>query len=414
MTSQKFTQGSDCMKAIPRNWLVCGGAMLLMFVSTGLVVNTLTVYLPYLLTEYGLSNAEGSMINTIRCMASLAAMPFVARYYRTFGLFRGAGLAILLAAGSYSLFGMARTFSGFALAAAAAGVAYSLGGIVAATIAIDQWFSTRKGTAMGICSAGSGLSAIFMPPILTRFLETRGVSYTFYAEAGLMILLGIPVLMTFHQQPPAILTGGEEPSSQRSAASSGRMSRGYFWAMLLAMACIGAVGGPGYSHQAVLFSGGGYDSMTIAYAISLNGLLLLVFKCCFGMISDKIGAYRTNFLFGGALIAGFALCCCTALGHPFILFAAQLFLGIGWSICTVGLPVWADDLASPEQHAKTVQDFQTAYSIGALVFSPLPGLLADLTGSYVPSYLLFTAQTVLILGILQRTYRHCAGKEVAL
>ena len=132
------------------------------------------------------------------------------------------------------------------------------------------------------------------------------------------------------------------------------------------------------------------------------------------MISDKIGAYRTNFLFGGALIAGFALCCCTALGHPFILFAAQLFLGIGWSICTVGLPVWADDLASPEQHAKTVQDFQTAYSIGALVFSPLPGLLADLTGSYVPSYLLFTAQTVLILGILQRTYRHCAGKEVAL
>ena len=48
--------------------------------------------------------------------------------------------------------------------------------------------------------------------------------------------------------------------------------------MLLAMAFIGSVGGPGYSNAAVLFSTQGYDSMAIAWAISLNGLMLIVCK----------------------------------------------------------------------------------------------------------------------------------------
>ncbi|MCI6647356.1 MAG: MFS transporter, partial [Oscillospiraceae bacterium] len=60
-------------------------------------------------------------------------------------------------------------------------------------------------------------------------------------------------------------------------------------------------------------------------------------------------------------------------------------------------------------HAATVQKFQTAYSIGALVFSPVPGILADASGSYLPAYALFTLQSVVILAVLQVTYRKCGA-----
>lgn len=46
------------MLKLHRAWLICAGATLLMFISTGMVVNTLTVYLPYILTEYGLSTGK--------------------------------------------------------------------------------------------------------------------------------------------------------------------------------------------------------------------------------------------------------------------------------------------------------------------------------------------------------------------
>lgn len=399
------------MKTLHRSWLVCAGAAVMIFVSTGLVVNSMTVYLPYLLREYGLTNAQGSLINTVRCLASLVSMPFVARYYARMGLRRGAGVALALCAGAYGIFGLSRGFAGLCLGAVCAGVGYSLAGLVAATIAVDAWFAGSKGTAMGLCTAGSGVAGVIMPPILTRLLNTLGVSATFFLEALLMLCLGGFVLFTFARETPA--AAGLEPYGRTAEAThrshrGGSMTRGYLLAMLLAMGCIGAVGGPGYANEAVLFSTQGYDSMTIAYTISMNGIMLILCKCCFGMITDRIGAYRTNFLFGTLLIAGFVLCLATVTGRTTVIYGAQVCLGAGMSICTVGLPVWAGDLAAPEDHAATVQKFQTAYSIGALAFSPVPGFLADLSGSYLPAYGLFLLQSIAILVILQRTYRKCS------
>jgi len=405
------------MHSIHRAWLVCAGAMLMMFVSTGLLVNTLTVYMPYLLAAYDMTNAQGSLINTIRCLASLVSMLFVERYYRKVGVRRGAVLAMALCAVSYFLYGLCRSFIQFCMVAVIGGVAYSLGGIVAVTIVIDAWFVDRKGAAMGICTAGSGFAMVLLPPVLTNLLEHRGIPITFFAEAALMLVLTVVIgialggdcpeqmdLEPYRAANGAAETGGERPKG-------GTMSRGGLVVMLVAMAFIGSVGGPGYNHLTVLYTSFGYDSMTVAFGMSLIGGMLIVGKCVFGLITDRIGAYRTNYLFGGVLIVGFVVCCMTVMCRTGLLFAAQFCLGLGMSICTVGLPVWAGDLSDPERHSRTVQQFQTAYSAGALVFSPLPGVLADLTGSYLPSYILFTVQSVAILAILQGMYRRCACLE---
>lgn len=385
----------------------------MMFISTGMVVNTLTVYLPYILTEYGLTNAEGSLINTIRCLASLGSMFFVERYYEKLGLRRGTALAMGLCVLSYVFYGLVRSFPGFCLGAVIGGIGCSLGGIVAATIAVDAWFSGSRGTAMGLCTAGSGLAMVVLPPVLTKILEASGVSAAFMAEAAMMAVLSAFVLLIFRKDTPAaaglVPYGVQEQTRARTAVGPG-LSRGYFFALLVAMAFVGSVGGPGFNHLPVLYSSLGYDSMTVAVGMSLIGFVLVVGKCLFGVITDRIGAYRTNYLFLGLLTAGFVFCCIAA-GQNWTLYTAQVCLGVGMCVCTVGLPVWAGDLTDPEQHARTVQRFQTAYSIGALAFSPLPGIVADVWGSYVPSYVLFTVQAAAILVILQLAYRK-AGHQM--
>lgn len=50
---------------------------------------------------------------------------------------------------------------------------------------------------------------------------------------------------------------------------------------------------------------------------------------------------------------------------------------------------------------RTVNVVQT---LGSVLLSPVPGLLADLFGSYVPAYLLFVGLLVASMAILQLIY----------
>ena len=46
-----------------------------------------------------------------------------------------------------------------------------------------------------------------------------------------------------------------------------------------------------------------------------------------------------------------------------------------------------------------------AYALGMLVFGPLPGILADRAGSYVPAYMVFALLTAAAMVIVQSIYR---------
>ena len=55
--------------------------------------------------------------------------------------------------------------------------------------------------------------------------------------------------------------------------------------------------------------------------------------------------------------------------------------------------------------AQSVQRFQLCYAIGGLAFSFMPGMVADLTGSYAPAYVIFAPFGVFSILTLQSTYR---------
>lgn len=80
--------------------------------------------------------------------------------------------------------------------------------------------------------------------------------------------------------------------------------------------------------------------------------------------------------------------------------------GIGAPLTTVGLSVWAADFSCVERRAQSVQRFQLCYAIGGLAFSfIMPGMVADLTGSYAPAYVIFALFGVFSILTVQSTYR---------
>ena len=138
------------MKSIHRAWLVCIGCTLLLFCTIGLVSSAFSVYQPYLISDLGLTNAQASSVVTVRNLFALAAMLGVARYYRRLSLRTGAVLAVLGAAASFFLFGIARSFAGCCLSAAVAGTAYGFGGMPSSAPMLPPKMALRKRSRSGI------------------------------------------------------------------------------------------------------------------------------------------------------------------------------------------------------------------------------------------------------------------------
>lgn len=153
-----------------RAWAVCLGCSIALFTVMGLGVNVFTIYQPWIIQVYGFTNAQGSWITTVRSLFSLLAMFTVGVLCRRLGLRYTMTLGVACFAASYALFGAAHTFPAYCAAAALSGLAYAYGGMIPLTLVISNWFQRRRGLALGLAAAGSGLPTIFFPPLLTQII----------------------------------------------------------------------------------------------------------------------------------------------------------------------------------------------------------------------------------------------------
>ena len=138
------------MTRLHYSWFICAGGTLLLFCTVGLNTSAFSVYQPYMIAAGGLSNTQGSEITTLRSLAALLSFLLVEGYYRRTDLRLGVTLAAVGSALAFVLFGLARDFAGYCLAAIVAGVAYGFGGMIPVSMLIDRWFRSHKALALGI------------------------------------------------------------------------------------------------------------------------------------------------------------------------------------------------------------------------------------------------------------------------
>ena len=74
----------------------------MLFIAMGMAANVFSVYQPYILAANGFTNAQGSLIVTIRCLLALVGMMTAEFLFSRLGLRRTAALGLglgVLAAG---------------------------------------------------------------------------------------------------------------------------------------------------------------------------------------------------------------------------------------------------------------------------------------------------------------------------
>ena len=397
-------------------WFICASATLLLFATVGMLSNAFTVFQPYVIKANGFTNTQGSSIITIRNLTSLCIVFFIGRIYDNISLRHGITFSVFLAAFSFMLYGSAHSFLVYCLAAGLSGLAITLGGMIPASVLLISWFKDHRALAMGICAAGTGMASTIAPPLVTKIIENFSLAVAFYVIVGIELFCAVIIYCLVRDKPEdmglEIFTAGKSTEQaksigKRKISKTVQLSKHQLYRMMLAMFLIGTAINTAYGHYAVLYKTEGYDSMTVALALSFFGAVLIAGKCLCGQVMDWIGAYRTNFIFCGMLVIGIALCGLAPTHSTIILILAMLLTGLGFPVTTVGLSVWAADLSTPETYTTTLKNLQMASMVGTLAYSLVPGIVADSTGSYAPSYWAMALFIALCTFLVQKTYREC-------
>ena len=413
------------MKAQPYRFTICALSTVMVFVCVGLVSNAFSICLPFIIKVHGFSNTQISLLATMKSVTSLLAMFAADRYYGRLGLKKGIALAMLSASLSFFIYGISSTPLLYCAASALYGISYAMGGMIPASLLIRQWFPLKPAAALGIAASGSGIGSVLGPVTLLFLIENFGLSSAFLAQALAVAAVTLPIVALIRENTPehtGIETAGVEdfPETEVSSGSSrdcihggtllhNRLSRREQLRILCGSFLIGVLGLTGFNYLSLLYTSAGHSAATVSFFLSLMGILLIAGKCSFGWIADRAGSFRTAALFCLFLCIGQLLCCFAPQSGRLLFGITFLFLGMGLALASVGLSIMASDFCQVGNYATVLKNYQLSYALGGLVSSAVPGMLADRTGSYLPSYILFFILSIALFLFIIPVYRRHGG-----
>ncbi|SRR5579875_59593 len=305
-----------------RGWLVVGSVAATNFIVMGPSIGTIGIFFTPWSRQFGWAREQVSLMATAFLFAMGVVNPLVgwlldripARFPMSIGA-AAAGAAFLVASRIHTLETLIVCYAVIGLGVGASTITPGL--IVAA-----NWFSDRRGLAIGITIAGAGLGGCVLPPLVAHLIALYGWRATMVFIGVPMFVLALPLIILIIRTRPE----NAESEGQTSAASGLELGPALrslpFW-LLVAMQVGFVVAFAGvYFHMVPFLIGTGYTPQTAAFifgaqaAVSLPGYLVL------GTLADRFGAKP---VLAGSLVIQAA--------------SMLLLLTIAWHHFTIGLTV---------------------------------------------------------------------------
>ena len=358
-----------------------------------------------------MSDASAGMVLSTRALVSLVATVLVAHYYRRLDCRLGIAAATAMTGVGFVLYALASNFWVFVAGAVFCGLGYGLGGAVGMTLVIGRWFKDGVGKAAGFAASGSGVAGAVFPMITVHVIGTSGLSAAFVVEAVVSFIIAALVLVLLRNSPrdmglePHTTPAGHHLANKHKASDK-ELPRALYAVLVVAMAGCGAGCTGGIAYIGILMNSSGLNEYFAASLVSMTGIALFIGKFGVGVVIDAIGTKRASFLFFLLFFSGLWICCLAPLQIAPLCVAGVIMFGLGGALGSTGLSVWAIEFSQPQTRGKVARDFQSAYAAGGFIFNLIPGVLAQLTGSYVPSFAMMGAFVFLAMLIVMYVYNH--------
>jgi MFS family permease len=383
-------------------WLIVGVSAVANMLAWS-VRSTFALFYVALLQEFGWPRGAAALGYSLSWLFLVVFSPLAGRAYDRFGprVVVPAGGVLL----GCALAGTARVSELWQYALVfgilgAAGIAFVM---MPAAAVIPPWFVRARGTAIGIVSAGSSVSAVLFYPLNAWLIERFGWRSALDAYA-LIVVLGIaPAAAWLYRRSPAEIGAGPDgepaaPPPARSDAGPGpaapdaewplgaALRTVEFWAVF-AMWGLGVVGYQIMStHQVAHALERGVSPGIAAWAFGAAGLFTTAGNLLGGALSDRGG--RESVFIWGSVIAVAGIVCFAVLGGPWapVLLTVYVVTAVGFGMRISQLTTIPADLFHGPRFGTILGLANAGGGIGGFIGPFLGGYLFDLTGDYRVSF----------------------------
>lgn len=402
----QLDKASASSRGLFYGWIIVAVCFLILTVVFGIRLS-FTVFFVALIDDFNWLRGDTSLIFSVSMivfaatsvLAGIGLDKWGAR--RTFGV--GAAIltiGLLLSSQIQSIYQLALAYGGIA------GLGITILGLGPLAALISRWFILRRGLAIGIAFAGTGIGSLLIIPGVEYVVSGFGWRTAYIALGGLTIatLPFIVFLLRLNPEekrltpdgiPKSEIHNGSAHPGETWTISEAVCTPAFWFLMLAALGAIGPVRMLSV-HQLAILVDAGFDSSFAAVAIGFSGAITAIAFILLGALSDKIDR-RLVYLLGSLslITAIFILDRLRIPGGLWLVFLYAILLGFGEGSRSSLVTAVASDLFPGDELGAINGAVGACFGLGAAVLPWLAGMLYDQQGIYTNGF--FIAVGVVLL-----------------
>jgi MFS family permease len=399
-----------------RRWLVLVTLFVTLFTVLGATANVIPVFLTPLMKLYGWSHARISAFPTIFSLMLGLAAPLVGwlldRIDARIVMPAGTVLVVIgLVCASYS-----HTFWPMFIAFVFLGGGACAAAVVPGSMVAANWFSDRRGLAIGVSIAGMGVSGVVMPLVATDLIARLGVSGTFLALAAPLVIIVLPLLLAVIRTRPQgadSVSVAEDLKALPGLEVGPALRTPTFWLISFVQAFASAGIIATFYHMINFLIGAGYSPRAAALVLGTQAAVVVPGFILLGALADKFTARRIYpFALGFLAIGNLFLLGAATPQYRFYLAGFILLFGFNGGTTTSLTPTLLVESLGLRRFGTLWGLVGLASTVGLALGPMVIGRIYDVTGSYTIGFEL-SSLMIFICGLVALAISPAEGIETA-
>lgn len=215
-------------------------------------------------------------------------------------------------------------------------------------LTISAWFDRKRGLAIGIAMAGSGLGYAYVPPLVQYINESLGWRAGFWVLAAITVCIALPLVYWWFRETPEELglqADGDDhtdididtpptagPKTNMGIPRSDALRTKAFWLLFLVFCTLSFSLYGLLPHIVPMLSDRGLQPSTAALAASSIGVTIMVARVVVGYLIDRFFAPHVAMMFFLSSAVGLGILATGTAGPSVFLATVLVGLSIGAEI----------------------------------------------------------------------------------
>ncbi len=385
-------------------WIIVLAGFLIMATAWAIIFNCASIFVKPISDEFGFKRSYVSAIVTLSMFSQTIISVVSGKIFSKINIKRLMRISSVVISVSYFMYSLADSLLEFYAITIVASVSAAFLTTLPLSLIINNWFSDKKGLAIGFAFMGSGVGGMLFNALAGILMEVYGFRFAYMSLAVIMGIVIIPcVFFIIEIHPRDVYTEAsyyEENKSQVIDYDDGitlqEARKTYkFWILMICF-IVGSIGmATTFFTISPHMSDSGYSLATSANITALTMGVLAVSKLALGRMFDRFGVRTSSIL--SILLNVVGLVGLLFAKYKIFLIFIVLGTGFGSAFSTIAFPIITDKLYGQKDFSNIYGLFCAASSIGGVAAPIINGVVFDMTGSYNYSYIFMLIVSVVLI-----------------